>query len=272
MDERMDDMSETDQSVQASWNANSKAWAEQIRRGEDVYRERFLEPAFMEFAGKMDSLEVLDGGCGEGTSSRVLARANAKVTAVDLSTEMIANAIAVESMEPLGIKYHQSSVASLPFQNDCFDLVTSWMALSDMSCYADAMKEFSRVVKAGGRVVFCIRHPCYFTSRMAVIRRSKTEDPFLLTSDYFRETSWIENWSFAGGGAEARGQSSFSNIRFPYTLSDCINGVLAAGLSLQSISEPRPNEDLCKELPRLWFWRNHAALYLFVSATKLETR
>ena len=266
----MNENFEIDQLVQTHWDANAQAWAQQIRQGEDVYRERFLEPAFMTFAEKMSGLEVLDAGCGEGTSSRIMARAQAKVSAVDLSSEMIANAVAAENMEPLGIDYYQSSAASLPFPNDRFDLVTSWMALSDMSCYAEAMKEFARVIKPGGRLVFCIRHPCYFTSRVAVVRRSKTDDPFLLTSHYFRGTSWVDNWSFAGGSSEASDQTSFNNIRFPYTLSDCVNGVLAAGLSLQQISEPRPSEELCKALPRLWFWRNHAALYLFVSAVKLD--
>ena len=264
MEEKMD----TDQLVRDRWDANSKEWARQIRTGEDVYREQFLEPAFMNFVGNVDGLQVLDGGCGEGTSSRVLARANATVSAVDLSPEMIANASTVERAEPLGIEYQLASVASMPFPNERFDLVTSWMALSDMSCYAAAMKEFARVLKPGGRLVFCIRHPCYFTSRMAVVRRTKTEAPVLLIGDYFRETPWLEKWSFSGGRHEAEGGTSFSNIRFPYTLSDTINGVLGAGLSLQSTLEPRPSEALCERLPRLRFWNQHAALYLFLSATK----
>jgi ubiquinone/menaquinone biosynthesis C-methylase UbiE len=266
MEEKMD----TDQSVRDRWDANSTEWARQIRSGEDVYREQFLEPAFMSFVGKVDGLQVLDGGCGEGTSSRVLARAKAKVSAVDLSTEMIANAASFEQSEPLGIRYHQASVSNMPFSDQRFDLVTSWMALSDMSCYAAAMKEFARVLKPGGRLFFCIRHPCYFTSRVAVVRRTKTEAPLLLVGDYFRETPWLEKWSFSGGRHEAEGGTSFSNIRFPYTLSDTINGVLAAGLSLQSILEPRPSEDLCEQLPRLRFWKMHAALYLFVAATKAD--
>lgn len=264
----MEKREDTDRLVKDRWDANSGEWARQIRTGEDVYRERFLEPAFMAFVGKVDGLEVLDGGCGEGTSSRVLARAKAKVSAVDLSSEMITNASSFESTQPLGIEYHQASVASMPFPDSRFDLVTSWMALSDISCYAAAMKEFARVLRPGGRLVFCIRHPCYFTSRMAVVRRSKTEAPFLLVGDYFREIPWLEKWSFAGGGQEASGQVSFSNIRFPYTLSDCINGVLEAGLSLRELSEPRPSEDLCRQLPRLWFWNKQAALYLFVAAVK----
>lgn len=55
----------------------------------------------MDFVGKMDGLKELDGGCGDGTSSRVLARAKDKVCAIDLSSEMISNAFLFESAEPL---------------------------------------------------------------------------------------------------------------------------------------------------------------------------
>lgn len=268
----MKEITNGDHLVKDRWDANAQEWALQIRSGEDVYRERFLEPAFMNFLGNIDGLDVLDAGCGEGTSSRVLARAKARVSAIDLSSEMIAHAASVEASEPLKIDYRQASVDAIPFPDGRFDLVTSWMALSDMSCYAAALKEFARVLKPGGRLSFCIRHPCYFTSRMSIVRRSKNEHPFLLVGDYFREKPWLEQWSFAGGSHEAQGRHSFSNIRFPYTLSDYINGVLEAGLSLQELREPRPSEDLCRQHPRLAFWRAHASLYLFVAAVKNDHR
>jgi 2-polyprenyl-3-methyl-5-hydroxy-6-metoxy-1,4-benzoquinol methylase len=261
----MDEPKAVEQRVRAGWDANARKWAEQIRRGEDLYRHRFLEPEFMGFVGGIAGLEVLDAGCGEGTSSRCLAAAGAKVSAVDLSPQMIANALAEEAARPRGIAYGEASVERLPFADARFDVVTSWMALSDMSCYADAMKEFARVLKPGGRLFFCIRHPCYFTSRMAVVRRSRAELPYLLVGDYFREAPWTERWSFAGGREEAEGRASFSNVRFPYTLSDCLNG---AGLVLRAVREPKPSEELCRAFPRLVFWRTQAALYLFVAAAR----
>lgn len=111
----MDDRHGRERQVRDRWDANATEWARQIRAGEDVYRERFLEPAFMRFVGPLEGLEVLDAGCGEGTSSRVLARAKARVSAMDLSPAMIASALSVEQAAPLGISYFQASVDSVPF-------------------------------------------------------------------------------------------------------------------------------------------------------------
>ncbi len=260
--------SDTDPEVQKKWNNNSDQWAMQIRSGQDVYRHEFLEPVFMKFLGDIASLDVLDGGCGEGTSSRMLARAGARVSAIDLSQKMIENAKQYESEHPLDISYYQGSAAEMEFADSSFDLVTSWMALSDMSCYAAAMKEFSRVLRPGGRLMFCIRHPSYFTKRMGIVRSSETNPAGLLIGEYFNKDPWVENWAFSGGNDAAEGRTTFSNLRFPFTLSDCINGVLESGLVLRHIKEPTPDAEACARNPRLDFWRRHAALYLFISATK----
>ncbi len=260
--------SEMDPLVQEKWNANSDQWAMQIRSGQDVYRHEFLEPEFLKFLGNISSLKVLDGGCGEGTSSRALARAGARVSAVDLSEKMIENAKRFEESNPHGVSYFLGSAAKMPFEDATFDLVTSWMALSDMSGYAEVIKEFARVLRPGGRLMFCVRHPSYFTRRMGILRSSEKNPGGLLVGDYFHQGAWVENWAFSGGHDAAEGRKTFSNLRFPFTLSDCINGVLEAGLILRRIHEPIPSPELCARHPRFAFWGQHAALYLFVSAVK----
>jgi hypothetical protein len=100
------------------------------------------------------------------------------------------------------------------------------------------------------------------------MRRSYAETPIFIEECFFRQTSWIDKWYFVGSNEEAENQSSFSCIRFPCTLSVCINCVLEVGLSLTELREPRQSNYLCKEFPRLWFWIKQAALNLFVSAVK----
>ncbi len=264
----MKDFTDSLASVENDWNANAEQWLHQVRAGQDVYRNEFLEPAFMRFIGNIAGLEVLDGACGEGTSSRILARAGARVTGVDLSKNMISGAEQMEASHPLGIAYIQGSAAEMPFEDASFDLVTSWMALSDISCQQSVLNEFARVLKPGGKLMFCVRHPAFFTRRTGVLRGTDSKPSGLLIADYFNKDPWKENWSFSGGGDAAQGRKTFSNLRFPFSLADCINGVIEAGLILKRIDEPMPEEEVCKRHPRLDFWRCHGALYLFVAAGK----
>ncbi len=254
--------------VREDWDSNADQWVRQIRSGQDVYRNEFLEPAFTEFIGDISGVRVLDGACGEGTSSRILARAGARVSGIDLSHNMISSAKQLEADHPLGIAYFEGSATDMPFADGSFDLVTSWMAMHDISSPLEVLKEFSRVIRPGGRLAFCIRHPAFFTRRTGFLRGNGTSPSGLLIGDYFNKNPWTEHWAFAGGDDATQGRKTFSNLRFPISLSDCINGVIQAGMAIEKIAEPMPSEELCARHPRLDFWRHHAALYLFVSAIK----
>ncbi len=264
----MKDFTEPLATVQDEWNANSKEWVKQVRAGQDVYRNEFLEPAFMKFLGDIAGLEVLDGACGEGTSSRTLARAGARVTGIDLSQNMIISAQQLEAAQPLGISYIQGSASETPFEDASFDLVTVWMALNDISCQQSVLNECARVLRPGGKLAFCIRHPAFFTRRSGILRGTGANPSGVLIGDYFNKEPWTENWAFSGGADAAHGRKTFSNLRFPLSLADSINGVLEAGLMLRRIEEPVPEEEVCSRHPRLDFWRRHGALYLFVAAGK----
>jgi len=42
-----------EQEVAESWDRNAEAWAEMVRRGWDVFREHFNNPAFFRFMGDL---------------------------------------------------------------------------------------------------------------------------------------------------------------------------------------------------------------------------
>jgi SAM-dependent methyltransferase len=74
--------------------------------------------------GNVQGLSVLDLGCGDGHTSRILVKMGAKeVVGVDKSPDQIAMAREIEKREPLGITYHLGDVADLDLGRT-FDLVT----------------------------------------------------------------------------------------------------------------------------------------------------
>ncbi len=53
-------------SVARSWDEKSHLWAEHVRKGYDIFRDHFNNPAFFKFVGDLTEKLVLDLGCGEG--------------------------------------------------------------------------------------------------------------------------------------------------------------------------------------------------------------
>ena len=91
--------------VAAHWNANAGPWAQQVRDGRYIARERLNNPAFLRLLGVPRGRGGLDIGCGEGYNTRLLARAGARMVGVDISERMIALALEEEHRAPLGIRY-----------------------------------------------------------------------------------------------------------------------------------------------------------------------
>lgn len=258
----------TNEEVAKCWDRNAHLWTEQVRKGLDVYREYFNNPAFLKFVGDVKGKTILDAGCGEGYNTRILARRGAKITGVDISERFIELAVQEEEKEPLGIHYHTTSFSDLSmFQDASFDMVVSFMALMDGADYKGGVREIFRVLKPGCSLIFSISHPCFMTKKFEWLDKVDDNATKLIVSEYFCDEPWIEEWRFSKAPI-SENTEPFQVPTFPRTLSYYINTLIQAGFVLQAIEEPRPTEEAAQKYKWLRRWRNHAALFLYIRAEK----
>lgn len=144
---------------------------------DDAYldHETWVRPAFRRL-GDVAGRRVLDLGCGHGMAAVVLARAGARVTALDLSPGYLDEARKRAAANGVAIDFVRADGERLPFADGAFDRVWGNAVLHHLDAWV-AGRELFRVLRAGGVAVLC---------------EPWGENPLL---------SWArERWQYAGKG------------------------------------------------------------------------
>lgn len=129
------------------------AW--QLRFDDDAYlnHETWIRPALAQL-GDLPGLRVLDYGCGHGMAAVLLARRGARVTAFDLAAGYVAEAAARAEANGVQVACLTANGERLPFADASFDRVWGNAVLHHLDLHV-AGAELRRVLKPGGRAVFC---------------------------------------------------------------------------------------------------------------------
>ena len=161
--------------VQRAWNANAEFWDERMAEGNDFFKvlvwpavERLLRPAPGE--------RLLDVACGNGVTSRRIADAKANVTAFDFSEAMIH--LARKRGGGTDIDYRVLDATDreelLKLGAASFDGALCNMALMDMADTTPLMQALTSLLRANGRFVFSVVHPCF--NNPAAVQMGELED------------------------------------------------------------------------------------------------
>jgi SAM-dependent methyltransferase len=101
---------------------------------------------------------VLDVGCGSGAITRQIAGAvpDGKAVGADREPKYIEFARHKAELENIkNIQFEEGDALKLPFEDDSFDVVWSKHLLQFVMERNQALSEFKRVLKPGGRIVCC---------------------------------------------------------------------------------------------------------------------
>ena len=125
----------------------SETYKELLAAHDETYLRHYVE-LVIRYAPS--GSRILDLGCGNGISSRLLNQADFDVVGTDISALFLEEA---QEWENPKLRYQVCDVLELPFENNSFDVICSNELIEHLPDVETALTEMIRVVRKGGKVV-----------------------------------------------------------------------------------------------------------------------
>ena len=194
--------------------------------------ERYLVPAIfregatqlVRQAGVHSGDRVLDVGCGTGIVARTAADvvgSEGFVTGVDLNPGMLEVASSVSTGSGAAIEWKQGAAEDLPLARSSVDVVLSQQVFQFLEDHEQALREFHRVLRPGGRigisVLRSLDHNRTYVPLIEAFRRHGGDDLGTMMASPFRDWSAEELRKMASSAGFKSPQVTVSLItaRFP---------------------------------------------------------
>lgn len=199
--------------------------AEVDTKPHNAYYER---PAMLSLLPRVEGLHVLDAGCGSGWYTKHLLDQGAKVTAVDVTPRFVE---LTRQRVGAGARVLQADLAEpLEFAADReFDLVVCALVLHYLRDWTGALREFRRVLRPSGLLVFSTHHP--FMDWQQFERE-----------DYFATELLEDEW----------GTGTVTFYRRPLT--SVVEALSENGFVIERLLEPQPLDEYRQANPQ-WYER-----------------
>ncbi|HBE93744.1 MAG TPA: SAM-dependent methyltransferase [Gammaproteobacteria bacterium] len=130
-----------------------------------TYMEEGATDILNEWNIKRDAV-LLDIGCGSGQTAIPAARSGMNVTGIDLADNLIDYARERARFEDLSARFDVGDAASLPYNDNQFDVVISLIGAMFAPEYNKTASEMARVCQAGGRLHMANWTPDSFAASM----------------------------------------------------------------------------------------------------------
>lgn len=218
-------------------NTARELWDQAVRDYLTAHDDEAVDvifPTFTRAIGDLAGQVIVDYGCGDGRYARQLEALGAgQVIGVDMSPAMIAAAVAADPASR--VQYYETPDNRLtPLAAGSVDVVVANMVFMMSPSKADLMQSFAeiqRVLKPGGRLLYCITHPAFIHTDAFDCRRVFDTDGF----HYLHEGARYRFILKRPDGAEVDG----GFFDYHYTLTTYLQTTLAAGLTLLAFEELR---------------------------------
>jgi len=186
-----------------------------------AYNAYFERPAMLRILGEeLSGLSVLDVGCASGFYFGKLTELGAKVTGVDISSEMV-KALKEKFGENAAIYQGDVAGACTFLENPGYDIVLASLSLHYIEDWHALFQKFAAWMPSGGRLIFSTHHPL----------DDFDESP---SGNYHKIEWYREPWSSY--------KTEFLYTRRPFGA--MTSAILENGFAIQQVVEPLPVPEL----------------------------
>ena len=224
--------------MQSAWNKVSPEYQQNQRIStSDVYYGAWSpSESELQLLGDLNGKRVLDFGCGGGQSAIALARQGALVTGIDLSSIQLQYALNLASQENVTVTFLAGGVEQLAMlPPESWEVILSLNVLPYIEEPQDFLKECSRLLQKGGRLVISMDHPL----RNCFVDEEENDLALYPVRSYFDRRAM--HWQFSDSGTWM--------VSYHRTTSEWIDALSGAGLRLLRLLEPPPVAEM---VDRLW--------------------
>jgi len=209
------------------WDKIAKTYDEMMGETGNFPHQRLFNPAILQFLGNFYGKVILDAGCGNGYWARFLASKAKRVVGIDASKELLRIAKLKDNYPNLIFKLADLN-KQLPFRSESFDVIISNMVLHSVQNIKTPAKEFYRLLRKRGRLIFSIAHPKYESKKNRNLRGVRERKKFY-TKTLGGRAIMVEYYQSLGGYKKV-----FKEV----------------GFKLIGLKEPLITEGVAKEYPR----------------------
>jgi SAM-dependent methyltransferase len=188
-------------------------------------------PTLLDLLQPQPGEQILDLGCGSGVLAAPVAAAGAHYTGVDASEKLIDYARrhhGVEGRFLVGDARRLSALRGL--DAGAFDAVTFLLSLHDMDPLDSVLRSAAWALRAGGRLVALLTHPCFRVPRQSGWGWDEGRKLRYRRVDRYLTPLAVP----LTAGAERRGGVTRSHHR---PLQEYVNALAAAGLAVDGMRE-----------------------------------
>jgi SAM-dependent methyltransferase len=179
----------------------------------------YLEPGALEFLSRIHiepGARILDVACGAGQTAIPMSRAGAKVTGVDIATNLIEQARARAQAENLDARFDEGDAELLPYEDGSFDIVISLIGAMFAPRPELVAAELKRVCRPGGKIIMGNWTPTGFVGQMFKIHGKHVPPPAVMAPPVKWGDEEIVRERFEDGIAHLKLSRRLYPFRYPF--------------------------------------------------------